>query len=120
MKSKVVIVYINLLLIGDKREKVKNNDWSDADYLSGKCWLSEKHKSSDSTLPNNGFIGRGKEPANGRSYLRKRMPSRDKLFLPMKRKRKQKDECGMLINTLHFMLYTTDIYKRQKAKSRGQ
>ena len=92
MKSRVVIVYINLLLIGDKREKVKNNDWSDADYLSRKCWLSEKHKSSDSTLPNNGFIGRGKKPENGISYLRKGIPSKGKLFLPMKRKRKQKGE----------------------------
>lgn len=92
MKSWVVIVYINLLLIGDKREKVKNNDWSDADYLSRKCWLSEKHKYSDSTLPNNGFIGHGKEPANGISYLRKGIPSKGKLFLPMKRKRKQKGE----------------------------
>ena len=109
MKSRVVIVYFNLPLIGDKRERVKNNDWSDADYLSRKCWLSEKHKLSDSTLPNNGFIGHGKEPANGRSYLRKGMLSKDKLFLPKKRKRKQKGECGVLIDTLHFMLYTTDI-----------
>lgn len=46
------------------------------------------------------------------------MPSKDKPSLATKRKRKQKDECGMLINKLHFMLYTTDI-RDKKLKAEG-
>ena len=85
----------------------------DADYLSRKCSVSKRHKSSATTMSNGEFVGYGKEPANKRSYLRKGMRSKDKSSLPTKRKRKQKGEHSVLINTLHFMLYIRD--KRQKA-----
>ena len=109
------LVYINFPLIGDKRERVKNNesDMSDTDYLSRKCSVSKRHKSSATTMPNDEFIGYGKEPANKRSYLRKGMRYEDKSSLHTKRKKKQKGEHGVLIDTLHFMLYIR--HKRQKA-----
>ena len=116
----VDLVYINFPLIGDKRERVKNNDsdMSDTDYLSRKCNVSKRHKSSALTMPNDEFIGYGKEPVNRRSYLRKGMPSKDISSLPTKTQRKQRGEHGVLINTLHFMLYIR--HKKQKAKNRGQ
>ena len=83
-------------------------------YPENLC-VSKRHKSSASTMPNDEFVGYGKEPANGRSYLRKGMLLKDKSSLPTKRQRKQRGEHGVLIK--HYILCYTSDTRDKKLKT---
>ena len=80
-----------LLVIGEKRQRSESNDsdQSDEDHLPQKQEVSKKHKSFEPT-PYDISIGRGKEPASGKTYQKKGIPSEYESSLPTKRQRTHK------------------------------
>ena len=80
--------YLYLLVTGEKRQRSESAD-SGEDQLPQKRGVSKKHKSFESPSYDIS-IGRGKEPANGRSYQKKGILSECGSSLITKRKRVQK------------------------------
>ena len=94
-----------LLVTGEKRQRSESNDsdQSDEDHLPQKQEVSKKHKSFEST-PYDISIGHGKEPASGKTYQRKRIPSECESSLPTKRQRTHKGKCSVLIKTSFYFI----------------
>ena len=90
MKSKMDY-HLYLLVTGEKRQRSESNDsgQSDEDRLPQQRGVSKNHKSYKPASYDIS-IGCGKEPASGRSYQKKGVPSEHASSLISKRKRVQK------------------------------
>ena len=91
-------------VVGEKRQRSESNDsdQSDEDHLPQKQKVSKKHKSYDIS------IGCGKEPASGKTYQRKGIPSECKSSLPIKRQRTHKGKYNILIKTSFYFILISD------------
>ena len=106
-KKVKVNFYPYLTVTGEKRQRSESNnsDQSDEDHLSQKQEVSKKHKSFESVPSYDISIGHGKEPASGRSYQKKGIPSESEFSLPTKRKGAQKGKYSVLIKTSFYYNY---------------
>ena len=98
-----------LLVTGEKRQRseINDSDQSDEDCLPQKQKVSKKHKSFE-PAPYDISIGRGKEPASGKTYQKKGIPSEYESSLPAKRKRTHKGKCSVLIKTSFYLMLISD------------
>ena len=102
IQSKTCIYYLE-----EKRQRSESNDsdQSNVDHLPQKQEVSKKHKSFESVPSYDISIGHGKEPASGRSYQKKGIPSESESSLPTKRKGAQKGNCSVLIKSSFYYNY---------------
>ena len=103
--------YPYLTVTGKRRQRSESSDsdQSDEDHLLQKQKVFKKHKLFESSSYDIS-IGRGKEPASGRSYRKKGIPSESESSLPTKRKGAQKGNCRVLIKTSFYYNYYNYIH----------
>ena len=97
-------------VIGEKRQRSESNDsdQSDEDLLPQKQKVSKKRKSFESVPSYDISIGCGKEPASGKTYRKKGIPSECKSSLPIKRQRTHKGKYSILIKTYFYFILISE------------
>ena len=95
------------LVTGEKRQRSESNDSDqpDEDCLPQKQEVFKKHKSFELT-PSAIYIGRGKEPASGKTFQKKGIPLEYESSLPIKKQRTHKGKCSVLIKIFFYYIYT--------------